>query len=407
MESNGAPTTHGISDRLAASASIPSNVDEVNGGPKFYGDTRKIENSQNLPSEAGNEDKKIGLASRAYGYTVCAIGGIAVALEQLPVNENWRVKEAVNTLIATGSAWAVTHRVFDITNRIEVAASLAVALAVFSKNKVVQAPKEALYRWSEQGEKREEYRAEVKEEEKDFRRNVENNWRVAQAKKPKGMSKAEKLEYKYGRKIEKAQSELEEIQKFRHFPANDVIRANEKLGKLEVKLEAKKEKIRLKEEKGKRTDNLGAKVVKVVSKEMEDFGIALGLGAAIVVFNNGVRNREYNYKNFIADTVKSSLAIATVSAFIAWTVATGTQKAKLGIPLTDYTLHYEDQAKFIVDYGLNTKAIIGALLAAQSPSLAKKLWHRMPKREAKFQQWLAEGQNTKEQHVGKVALATS
>ncbi len=231
MRPNGAPDNRDISEMMAAEIEQPSSKDTrlLSGGPKYgglgyglvttetIGETVEDEidphlsevvhepigllgkeafgatfNSLRLTGNYVREEygslnklkeKAIQSAKTIAGYSIALSGATAVALEQLPVNENWRVKEAFNTLKDTGSPWAVTERVFTITNEIEVAASVVVALAVFSNNTVVQAPKEALYRWSEKGEKREEFRAELKDNEKQLKLREKNELRLAEGKK--------------------------------------------------------------------------------------------------------------------------------------------------------------------------------------------------------------------------------
>jgi hypothetical protein len=383
--------------------------------------TNPYSNLHYVKKEYGSKDKLVekakGVAVTSQGLAIAALGSAAIVVEQKPINENWRVREALKTLIETSSPVTAANKVMELTMKIEMGAAALVAMVVFSNNPVVAGPREVVYRWSEMGQKREEFRKSMKDEEL----RINNDLRADQYKRPRGLRgkekrlkieeiKQKKLEevvnparLKAGKRLKKTKLQKNQAKLERKVEKSNILntqrlasgkqpkklKAQKKIEKTERRIQkegAKNNRRRLKGKKEK--ESLLPIISRRTAKELNDLGIALGLGAGIVVFNNGMRNRQYTIKGGFIDALKASIEISLVSGFIGYTVATGTEKAKIGLPIVDHTVHFEQQAQWVVDYGLNTKFIIGALLALQSPSLVKKLYHRLPHKEREFRKWL-------------------
>ncbi len=123
-----------------------------------------------------------------------------------------------------------------------------------------------------------------------------------------------------------------------------------------------------------------------------DLSVSLGLGAGFTVLKNSSREGMTLKKHLLVGA-QAIVAIGTVSSAIAYLVSGGVQNAKLNIPLTDYTLHFEKQAKWLIDYGTDTKALMAFFLALQMRGLIKGSYRRFwPGKEAEFQAWLQDNE---------------
>lgn len=369
-----------------------------------------------------DEPETKGKLAKAYEWTygVVAVGliGGALAFEQSPTNEKWRIQKGLETLVETGSPEAVERTVRLVTLPIEVIPAFLIGLAVHSNNPVIQGARNAFQNWQEGGEKRIEYRGHIKGEQ----RAIQDNWKrlveeeklsikekeqepkdywenlVIQDKEQRQQEKnAERVAKGKRSKMTSLEKKEAKLQKKRTESYWKELVKQDRLDRRETKLEFKageqQEKNNKRVAEGKKpkaynNESLLRRSVDVAKNELTDAFLALGLGAGIVIFKEAISNKDVSIKRTILTGAKATLIISYVSGKIGYFIAAGTQAAQWEIPGTDHVVHYEKQAQWLVDYGTDTKALMAILLAAYTPGVIKKLYHRMPKRELKFQKWL-------------------
>jgi hypothetical protein len=327
-------------------------------------------------------EASITLPHKVYGYVISILGALAIIGEQSPLNEKFRIEKGLETLVRTGDPEAVERTVNIVTLPIEVVPAAIVIAAVHSNNPIIGKARNKLGDWQDMGEKRADFRKEIKVENKETKRALVNEKRIAQGKKPK-LSKQEKVENKETKRALVNEKRIAQGKKPK-------LSKQEKVENKETKRALVNEK-RIAQGKKPRSkiDWAGNPVVKFLKKELTDLGLALGLGAGIVVFKDALIDRERKLHQSVISAAKAVVEISLVSGRIGYYIAAGTKSAKWDMPLVDYTLHYEQQAQWLIDYGTDTKALMTILLTAYAPGTIYKIWHRLGKREAAFQDWIS------------------
>jgi len=129
-----------------------------------------------------------------YGYALLAASGAVIAFEQLPTNEDWRVRAGTQTLIDTGDSLEVAKTVFNITMKIELGSCAVIMAALYSGNSLIKASRSRFSQWREGGLERAKYRQEVKLDRDKEKVEEKNTKRIERGKEPNKLNKRERTE---------------------------------------------------------------------------------------------------------------------------------------------------------------------------------------------------------------------
>jgi hypothetical protein len=211
-----------------------------------------------------------------YGYLLLAASGAVIAFEQLPTNEDWRIRAGTKTLIETGSPVEVAKTVFEITMKIELGSCAVVMAALYSGNPLITRARKGFSEWREGGLERAKYRKELKLDKNEEKIKEKNIKRIEKGKEPNRLSKREKS----------------------------------------------------------RTDS---KVKENIQETSTDILVSLGIGAAITTLLRGVSGKDRRVARSILTSASYSTFLALFSGALGYIVASG-KEINFEIPLIDKTV---------------------------------------------------------------------